>query len=197
MSLRPTAYFTVGPFFPPHFVEPAACDLTRAGGQAAKGERILLTGRVLEQGGAVTRNTIVEIWQPDAEGLFPHPADPRSAAADPNFLGWGRAATDGQGWYRFRTIMPGRRVDNEGPPRLPHINMMFLASGLMRRLVTTVFFDADPVRAEDPVLAAVPVEALRRRLIAERAPDLDQDGFKAWRFDVRFRGENEPPFFQD
>jgi len=197
MSALPTANFTVGPFFPPHFVEPGSQDLTRLGGRPARGKHILLTGRILEQGGLPTRNTIVEIWQPDAEGLFAHPRDPRSSAADPNFLGWGRAATDNDGWYRFRTIMPGRRVDNVGPPRLPHINMMFLASGLMRRLTTTLFFGDDPDRAEDPVLAAVPDTARRRRLFAARAPALDRDGCEAWRFDIVLRGPDETPFFQD
>jgi protocatechuate 3,4-dioxygenase alpha subunit len=96
--------------------------------------------------------------------LFAHPADLRVASADPNFFGWGRCATDGNGWYHVRTIMPGRRADSEAA-RLPLINMMLLASVIMCRLTTTVFFGDDPDNADDPVLAAVP-RASRGRLFA-------------------------------
>ena len=138
----------------------------------------------------------MEIWQPDGGGLFRHPADPRATSADANFLGWGRCATDANGWYRFRTIMPGPRSDNAAGPRLPHINMMLLASGIMRRLTTTVFFCEDTRQVADPVLNAVPA-ALRHRLLARRAPELDRITDEAYRFDVHLQGADETPFFRD
>jgi len=192
----PSVWQTIGPFFPTRLAEASSTDLTELRGKAARGTRITLSGQILERDGQPVKNAIVEIWQPDSEGLFSHPADPRSASADPNFLGWGRCATDGNGWYRFRTIMPGRRADNQAGARLPHINMMLLASGIMRRLTTTVFFGDDPDNAEDPVLGAVP-RASRARLFAKRAPELDRMMDEAYRFDIVIQGAAETPFFRD
>jgi protocatechuate 3,4-dioxygenase beta subunit len=173
---------TIGPFFPYEFMQD---DLTVGN---PRGQHILLTGRVLQEGDAPTRNTILEIWQPDANGIFRSPLDPRSSQSDPGFSGWGRARTDAHGWYRFRTVLPGAY---EG--RCPHINLMILAIGLTWRLVTTVFF-GEP--ASDPVLDCVP-PAARPRLFATRDSLLDADGVPAYRFDVILRGENETPFFID
>jgi protocatechuate 3,4-dioxygenase alpha subunit len=188
--MTPSPYCTIGPFFPSAFSN-GTNDLIR--GKAA-GKAILLTGRVLEEGDQPTINTILEIWQPDANGIFAHPLDPRSAEADPAFLGWGRARTDAQGRYEFRTVLPGSYVEN-GVARLPHINVMILAIGLTRRLVTTAFFgDAS---STDPVLDAVKDPAARARLIALRDPSQDRDGLEAYRFDILFRGPAETPFFLD
>ena len=192
----PSVWQTIGPFFPTRLAEPSCTDLTELRGRPARGTRITLSGQILDRDRAPVRNAVVEIWQPDAEGLFAHPADPRAASADRHFLGWGRCATDASGWYRFRTIMPGRRADNAAGARLPHINMMLLASGIMRRLTTTVFFGDDPATAEDPALAAVPHVA-RSRLFARRASELDRVTDEAWRFDVVIQGVGETPFFRD
>jgi protocatechuate 3,4-dioxygenase alpha subunit len=192
----PSVWQTIGPFFPKRLAEPVLTDLTELRGKLARGTRITLSGQVKERDGLPVRNAVIEIWQPDAEGLFAHPADPRAGAADPNFLGWGRCTTDDNGWYRFRTIMPGRRADNTGAARLPHINMMLLASGVMRRLTTTVFFVDEPVSPDDPVLAAVPQHA-RRRLMAHRAPELDRSTDEGYRFDIIIQGAEETPFFLD
>ncbi|HEX5327415.1 MAG TPA: hypothetical protein VFW75_12155, partial [Acetobacteraceae bacterium] len=136
-----SALLTIGPFFPAGLAEAECRDLTRNG---ARGLPIVLGGRVLEAGAQPVRNAVVEIWQPDRDGLFAHPADPRASEADPKFRFWGRCRTDTDGSYQFRTIMPGSRSDNTVGTRLPHINMMVLASGIMRRLVTTLFFADDP-----------------------------------------------------
>jgi protocatechuate 3,4-dioxygenase alpha subunit len=180
-------YCTIGPFFPFDFVD-GLNDLTTLDGQTARGQHILLTGRVLEEGGVPTGNTILEIWQPDAAGVFRHPLDPRCSDADPGFCGWGRARTGAAGSYSFRTVLPGAAAD-----RAAHINVMILAIGLTRRLVTTVFFGS---AAADPVLQCVP-ESSRARLIARRDPALDAEGVQGYRFDLILRGENETPFFLD
>ena len=193
--LDPAAFLTVGPFFPHSLAEPGCSDLTHTGGRTARGTPIVLTGRVVDAGEQPVRNAVIEIWQPDADGLFAHPADPRTGDADPNFLGWGRCTTDTHGWYRFRTIMPGRRSDNAAGTRLPHIDMMLLASGIMRRLTTTLFFTDDP-DAEDTVLAIV-AAPFRRRLLARRMPELDDNGAPGYRFDVVIQGTEETPFFLD
>jgi protocatechuate 3,4-dioxygenase alpha subunit len=176
----PTGEATIGPFFPPRYVDAGANDLTLFGGRRAKGEAIEIHGRVLQEDGGALENLIVEIWQADARGIYRHPADPRHAQADPDFLGWGRAATDAQGGYRFRTIRPGAP---EG--RLAHINFMVMFSGLMRILKTTVFLEEGP----DPVLRAVPASR-RKLLVAEKKENI-------FIFDIRLRGENETPFFDD
>ena len=170
---------TTGPFFPVAFSDGSE-DLTQRNGQVAKGQHITLTGRVLELGGKPARNMVVEIWQTDSAGIFRHPLDPRHEQCDPGFWCWGRARTDGDGWYRFRTIMPG-----EYQNRCAHINVAILGIGLTRRLVTCVFFG--PQR--DPILDCVPAE-LRPRLITQGEDD-------TYRFDVILRGENETPFFVD
>lgn len=184
-------YCTIGPFFPKQFSEGTA-DLTRHNGRIARGQHIVLTGRVLELGGKPTVNTIVEIWQPDAGGVFRHLLDPRSAEADPGFFGWGRARTDAQGTYRFRTVLPGAY---EG--RCSHLNLMLLAIGLTRRLTTTVFFSERPEAVSDPVLECVQDTAARLRLFARRDEASDAEGALGYRFDILLRGENETPFFLD
>lgn len=184
-------YSTIGPYFPTALAADSN-DLTRNGAHTAAGQHILLTGRVLEQGRAPTRNSIIEIWQPDAAGIFRHPLDPRAAAADPGFAGWGRSATDAEGWYRIRTVLPGAYTDPVAGLRSPHIDVMILAIGLTRRLVTTVFF-AD---RSDPLLDRVDA-ARRSRLIPVREPSLDADGAQAYRFDIALRGDGETPFFLD
>jgi protocatechuate 3,4-dioxygenase alpha subunit len=186
---------TIGPYFPYDFVEGLE-DLTQCDGNTARGRHILIGGRVLEEGSRPTRNTIVEIWQPDAHGIFRHPLDPRCSQADPGFSGWGRARTDAQGNYRFRTVLPGSYTDADGAPRCPHINVMILGIGLTHRLVTTIFFADEAGTVSDAVLNCVP-EAARTRLFAVRCPALDADGLSAYRFDLILRGEDETPFFLD
>jgi protocatechuate 3,4-dioxygenase beta subunit len=165
---------TTGPFFPREFSDGSE-DLTHREGLVARGEHIWLAGRVLELDARPTWNMVLEIWQPDSAGILRHPLDPHCAQADPGFWGWGRARTAKDGWYRFKTVLPG-----------------VLGIGLTRRLVTTIFFSA----AADPVLQCVPA-ALRPRLIAQRDSSLDRDGIPAYRFDVILRGEGETPFFID
>lgn len=179
-ALVPTGEATIGPFFPPRYVDAGANDLTQLEGRGARGEVIEIRGRVVQDDGAPLENLIVEIWQPDAQGIFRHPADPRHAQADPNFLGWGRAATDQDGRYFFRTIRPGAPQGRE-----PHINFMLMFSGLLRILKTTMFFEDAP----DPVLNLV---SNRRHLLIGK-----KEGENLYTFDVRLRGGNETPFFDD
>ena len=162
--LVPTAEMTLGPFFPREFAA-GANDLT----QGAAGEVIEITGRVTQLDGRSLDNLVLEIWQ----------ADPNGRYDNPEFLGWGRAATDANGMYLFKTVKPGAT-----PGRAPSINFLLLYSGLMRQLQTVMFFSA----AADPVLDGVKAP---ERLIARReAPN-------RYRFDIRLRGEGETPFFDD
>ena len=168
--LVPSAEMTLGPFFPREFGQ-GANDLTVLDGKRARGEVIEIAGRIVQGDGRPLDNAIVEIWQASAAGRLD----------DPDFLGWGRAATDADGVYSFRTVTPGAL-----PGRAPHVNFRILFSGLMRALHTTMFFSG----REDPVLSAVPA-ALRALLIARPQPG------NSYRFDMRTRGEGETPFFDD
>ena len=159
-KLIPSAEMTLGPFFPREFAE----------GANELGSEIEITGRVTELDGKALDNVIVEIWQADAAGRYDNP----------QFSGWGRAPTDAQGVYRFRTVKPGAAGG-----RAPHVNFLILYSGLMRQLQTAMFFS----NADDPVLKAVP-SGCRGRLIAKK------EGH-AYRFDIRLRGGEETPFFDD
>jgi len=192
----PSPYCTIGPFFPFQFVDDSN-DLTQFEGKKARGQHIWIAGRVLEEGSVPTGNSVLEIWQPDANGIFRHPLDPRCSEADPGFFGWGRARTDREGRFRFRTVLPGRSREPDGVLRCPHANLMVLAIGLTRRLVTTVFFPETADDLEDPVLNCVPDPSARQRLFAVRDTVLDWDGIPAYRFNVLLRGENETPFFLD
>lgn len=165
MKLIPTGEMTLGPFFPREFAQ-GANDL--AGDR--KDGVIEITGRVTQVDGKALDNVVLELWQADSRGRFDNP----------DFAGWGRAATDANGVYRFRTIRPGA---SDG--RAAHVNLLLLYSGLMRQLQTVMFFDLVP----DPVLDAVP--AHRRALLVAR-----REG-TVHRFDIRLRGENETPFFDD
>jgi protocatechuate 3,4-dioxygenase, alpha subunit len=165
MRLVPTGEMTLGPFFPRELAQ-GAHDLA---GERKEGV-IEITGRVTQADGKPLDNVVLELWQADGKGRFD----------DPDFFGWGRAATDANGVYRFRTIKPGAY---EG--RAPHVNLLLLYSGLMRQLQTVMFFDAAP----DPVLDAVPAPR-RTLLVAKREGTV-------YRFDIRLRGDGETPFFDD
>ena len=182
---------TTGPYFPREFSDGSE-DLTRRDGQTARGQHLLLTGRVLELGAKPTWNIVLEIWQPDANGIFRHPLDARAAEVDPGFWGWGRARTAQDGWYRFKTVLPGAYGG-----RAPHINCTVLGIGLTRRLLTTIFFSDAPAAVRDPVLDCVSDPVLRQRLFARRDPSLDAADLPAYRFDIVLRGEGETPFFVD
>lgn len=190
-SAIPTASATIGPFFPERYVDAHASDLTALDGKTAQGEVIEIIGRVTQHDGRPLHNVVLEIWQADANGIFNDPADPRAAQADPNFYGWGRAATDRNGVYRFRTIRPGSYAMPDGTPRAPHINLVVLYSGLMRELNTVIYLAGDARNDTDAVLACVQPTALRTRLVAVA----EEPG--RFRFDVRLRGDEETPFFDD
>ena len=128
-----------------------------------------ISGRVTQLDGSALDNVVLEIWQADADGRYDNP----------DFFGWGRAATDAEGVFVFKTVKP------KGPPgRAAHVNFLILYSGLMRQLQTVMFFED----SSDPVLNSV---KQKNRLIAKKT------GLRSYRFDIRLRGEGETPFFGD
>jgi protocatechuate 3,4-dioxygenase beta subunit len=201
--LHPTPSCTVGPFFPTHYFGAVDNDLTVAGtdpkAKRASGRKIYIGGNVFEANRVPRWNGIVEIWQPDASGHFAHPNDPAHAKADPNFMGWGRRATEDDGYYDFITVMPGAYRDPlTGAMRAPHINVSIMSSGLMRRLVTTFFFPDEALNAGDPVFNAIPDARVRERIVLKPAKlDRAPTDARSYRLDIVLQGEEETPFFLD
>lgn len=155
----------------------------------AAGERIRLEGRVLDADGEPVPDALLEIWQADAAGRYPSPSAARANAA---FTGLGRAATNDAGRYGFETIKPGAVAGPDGASQAPHILVNLFARGVVKQLVTRIYFSDEPANAADPVLALVPQQR-RASLIAERALC---EGRVVYTFDIRLQGPGETVFFE-
>lgn len=206
-----TPWQTLGPFF--HYALPwrggadlvggsdigARTDLVPAGhfllrGPAARGpiagELIEVVGTVYDGDGAPVPDALLELWQANAAGRYASPADDRSEIAlDADFGGFGRAATGADGAFRFRTIRPGRVPGPGNALQAPHAALSVMGRGILKRLVTRIYFEDGEGNDDDPVLALVP-PGRRGALIARR------DGPNgAYRFDIRLQGAGETVFF--
>jgi protocatechuate 3,4-dioxygenase, beta subunit len=157
-----------GPTFGPESVDVKACDLTRQPSGEALGERILVSGRVMDEDGRPVRNTLVEIWQANAAGRYLHKNDQHGAPLDPNFTGSGHAMTDNEGRYRFVTIRPGEYPWGNHPNawRPAHIHFSLFGPAFATRLVTQMYFPGDPLLPYDPVFNCTADESARQRLIS-------------------------------
>jgi protocatechuate 3,4-dioxygenase alpha subunit len=182
---------TVGPFY--HFAldRPEWSDLTVDG---AQGQKIRIEGRIFDGEGVVCPDAFLEIWQADAGGKYNHPDDTQDRKPDPKFRGFGRASADKDGVYRFTTIMPGRVPGPGNALQAPHINVSVFARGLLKQLVTRVYF-ADHAEANevDPVLSRIDDPTVRRTIIAEKT---NGAGIPTYRFDVILQGKGETAFFE-
>lgn len=176
-----TSSQTVGPFFHDALAWLAAEILV---GPEARGERIEIAGRVLDGDRAPVPDALVEIWQADDTGRY---AD----RADAPFRGFGRSATGPDGAFRFVTIRPGRVPGPDGTLQAPHVVVGLFARGLLRRLLTRIYFADAPENAGDPVLALVGDPARRATLLARREPDERV----RYRFDIVLQGPGETVFF--
>ena len=162
-------------------------------GPDATGERILVKGRILDGAGQALTDALVEIWQADAAGLYPSPAE-RRGRADPHFAGWGRQPTDAKtGEFRFETIKPGRVPYPDGRPMAPHITVWIVARGINVGLHTRMYFgDEAEANAADPVLQRIEHRARAATLVAPRGED---KGLPCYTFDIHLQGEHETVFF--
>ena len=157
----------------------------------ASGERIHIEGRVFDGDGVPVPDALVEIWQADAAGRYAHPADTR-ALPNARFKGFGRSPTDSEGRYCFDTIKPGAVPGPNGKMQAPHIAVNLFARGILKQMVTRVYFSDEAVNKDDPILALVPEER-RATLIAMRR---DRDGQGVYAFDFRMQGQDETVFFE-
>jgi protocatechuate 3,4-dioxygenase alpha subunit len=165
--------------------------LTRSAPRGAvTGDAITIAGRVLDGDGKPMPDALIEIWQADAAGRYASAADPRAELPpDPDFIGFGRAATDPEGWYRFRTIRPGCVPGPGNSLQAPHIAISLFARGLLKRLATRLYFAGVPANDDDPILALVPASRRRTLLAVEAETGL-------WRLDLVLQGSDETVFFE-
>jgi protocatechuate 3,4-dioxygenase beta subunit len=186
-----------GPLFDASVVDVKACDLTRQHLGEPLGERIIVSGHVLDENGRPVPHTLVEIWQANAAGRYLHKVDQHDAPLDPNFTGCGHTLTDANGHYRFVTIRPGEYPwrNHHNAWRPAHIHFSLFGPAFATRLVTQMYFPGDPLIPFDPIFNCTADNKARNRLISlfdwettipERA--------LGYRFDIVLRGRQATPW---
>jgi protocatechuate 3,4-dioxygenase beta subunit len=179
------------PAFGHRDVDPLEADLTAQHRGEPIGERIVVTGRVVDGEGRPVRRQLVEIWQANAAGRYIHQRDQHPAPLDPNFTGAGRCLTDDDGGYEFTTIRPGpypwRNHRNAWRPA--HIHFSLFGTEFTQRLVTQMYFPGDPLLGLDPIYQAVVEPGARARLVADYDHDLAEPEFSlGYRWDIVLTG---------
>ena len=185
-----------GPVFGHEALRSSDGDLTKQHEGEPLGERIIVSGKVLDDDGHPVRGALMEIWQANAAGRYKHKNDKHLAPLDPNFTGYGRVLTDSDGRYGFVTVKPGAYPwkNHENAWRPAHIHFSFFGAGILSRLVTQMYFPGDPLLPFDPIFNSIPDENARQRLIsvfdwATTAPE-HALGYK---FDIVLRGSRSTP----
>jgi protocatechuate 3,4-dioxygenase, beta subunit len=189
-----------GPLFGHDRVSETDQDLTIQHDGEPLGERIIVSGRVLDGDGRPIPNTLVELWQANAAGRYRHSGDQHPAPLDPNFSGGGRTMTDAEGNYRFITIKPGaypwRNHDNAWRPA--HIHFSLFGRAFTQRLITQMYFPGDPLFHQDPIFHSVRDEKARQRMISRF--DLETtvpEWALSFKFDFVLRGTNATVFEEE
>jgi protocatechuate 3,4-dioxygenase alpha subunit len=185
MKLLPTASQTVGPYL---HIGLAWLTIDRVAAPDCLGQHVTIGGRVLDGDGMLVTDALVEIWQANTHGKYAHAQDTYAAPLTPGFRGFGRVPTDSDGRYRFVTIKPGPVADPNGGLQAPHLLVSVFMRGLLKRLVTRVYFPDEPRNAADSVLRLVPVE--RRGTLVARQIAGDQ-----LEWDIVLQGVGETVFF--
>jgi protocatechuate 3,4-dioxygenase, beta subunit len=190
-----------GPVFGHDKVGPLDHDLTKNGVQNGDplGERIIVTGRVLDEASRPVPHTLVELWQANAAGRYVHRWDQHNAPLDPNFFGGGRTVTDAEGRYRFITIKPGAYPwgNHHNAWRPNHIHFSLFGPSFVTRLVTQMYFPGDPLLEYDPIYQGIP-EVSRSRLISRFSLDVTEPmQALGYEFDIVLRGPRATPVEED
>ena len=187
---------TTGPVFGPETVKKEDNDLTRQHSGEPLGERIVVSGKVLDEDGRPVRGALVELWQANAAGRYKHKLDNHAAPLDPNFSGCGRLLTDNEGRYSFVSIKPGAYPwkNHANAWRPAHIHFSLFGAGLLSRLVTQMYFPGDPLLAFDPIFNSIPEEVARQRLISSFDwPTTIPEHALGYSFDIVLRGSRSTP----
>ncbi len=186
-----------GPVYGHESVGELDSDLTKNGAKDGEplGERIIVTGRVLDEDGRPVPNTLIEIWQANAAGRYIHVVDQHDAPIDPNFFGGGRCLTDADGAYRFYTVRPGAYPwgNHFNAWRPNHIHLSLFGPAFATRLVTQMYFPGDPLLDLDPIYQGTP-EAARGSLVARFDIETTEPEFAlGYVFDIVLRGRGATP----
>jgi len=197
VPIRQSLSELTGPVYGHDSVRPLDHDLTKNGVTDGEpvGERIVVTGRVLDEDARPVSNALIEIWQANAAGRYIHEVDQHDAPVDPNFFGGGRCVTDSEGAYRFYSVRPGAYPwgNHANAWRPNHIHLSLFGPAFVTRLVTQMYFPGDPLLDLDPIFLATP-EAARERLIAKFSIDVTEPDFAlGYVFDIVLRGRGETP----
>ena len=187
MKLEPTPSQTVGPFFHHALLDEDQSQLVSPGHPSAT----RIGGTVRDGAGEVVPDAMLEIWQANAAGRYAHPEDDREdLPLEDGFCGFGRCPTDAEGRYEFITIKPGVVPGPGGRPQGPHILVSIFARGLLKQLVTRIYFpDEEVANATDPLLSSIKDPTLRSTL------DASATGDGSLRFDIHLQGEDQTVFF--
>jgi protocatechuate 3,4-dioxygenase, beta subunit len=186
-----------GPLFGEEAIGANDDDLTRQHDGEPMGQRITVSGRVLDGDGMPVAATLVEVWQANAAGRYAHREDQHHAPIDPNFTGGGRCLTDENGRYHFATIHPGAYpwLNHPNAWRPGHIHFSVFGPALATRLITQMYFPGDPLLEHDPIFHSIPDESARKRLVARFDMNLTIPGESlGYAFDIVLRGREATPF---
>jgi protocatechuate 3,4-dioxygenase, beta subunit len=191
-----------GPVYGHSSVQELDNDLTRNAIRNGEplGERIIVSGRVLDERNQPVPNALLEVWQANAAGRYIHLRDQHPAPLDPNFTGAGRVLTNENGAYSFTTIKPGAYPwsNHHNAWRPAHIHFSVFGRNFLERMVTQMFFPNDPLLVFDPIYNGIPDAAARERLISHFDMELTQPQWAlAYRFDIVLAGSLSTPFEQD
>lgn len=200
LSLTQTASELTGPVFGQSMLGPLDNDLIRNysqdGGEAI-GQRLIVYGQVLDENARPVRGALVEFWQANAGGRYRHRREGYVAALDPNFGGCGRAITDDDGYYSFRTVRPGAYPwPNGGNDWRPaHIHFSIFGHAFAQRLITQMYFEGDPMIWQCPIVGCVTDREAIEQLVArlDRHNSVPMDAL-AYRFDIVLRGRRSTLF---
>jgi protocatechuate 3,4-dioxygenase alpha subunit len=187
MDGRGTPSQTVGPYFSIGFSWLERSDLTEG---ARSGTRVTIRGRVLDGEGQPVPDAVLEIWQADDKGCYAASETAEDLVAAKDFLGFGRVSTNEQGEFCLKTIKPGGVLGPGGKPQAPHLQVSVFMRGLLRRLVTRMYFPGEPANETDAVLGLVPAE--RRQTLIAQATTAEAETL-LW--DVHLQGNRETVFF--
>ena len=183
-------------FASPKLILPHDMDMTAQGKGEPLGEKIVVTGRVLDEDGKPVRNSLLEVWQCNSAGRYWHKRDQHDAPLDPNFTGFGKMLTDDDGRYRFVTIKPGPYPwgNHHKAWRPAHIHFSMFGNVYAQRLVTQMYFPSDPLFEYDPIFQSIPDAAARQRLISRFSlEETVDDKMLGYEFDIVLRGRNATP----
>lgn len=171
-------------------------DLTAQHKGAPQGQRIIVSGRVLDERGRPVPNTVVEVWQANAAGRYIHSKDDWDAPLDPNFTGAGRVVTDAEGRYSYVTIRPGAYPwgNHKNAWRPAHIHLSLLGPSFATRLVTQMYFPDDPLIEIDPIANAVPMPYRQRMVSRFDIATTRPNWALGYLFDIVLKGRDETPF---